>query len=56
MFLFQRQALPAGWYLYPKHILDVFRVRSFESVIVYRERYEIIKKGEQRIIFSSTNN
>ena len=55
-FPFQRQALPAWRYLHPKHILDDFRGRSFESVIVYGERYKVIEEGEQRIIISSTDD
>ena len=55
-FPFQRQALPAWRYLHPEHILDVFRIRGFESVIVDRERYEVIEEGEKRIIISSTDD
>jgi len=29
---------------------------SFESVIVCRKRYKVIKEGEQRIVFSSTDD
>jgi len=55
-FPFQRQAFSAWRYLHPKNVLDVFRVCGFESVIVNRERYEVIKEGEQRIVISSAND
>lgn len=55
-FSFQRQALPVERYLYPKYILHVLRERSFESVIVHCQRYKMIKKREQRIVFFFANN